>query len=457
MTTQQQTKPVIGAEAIVFSDLFHRGRFDVPWHQRYYDWKPSDVRALLDDIDDAINENRACYFLGAIILVEVRLGRWEINDGQQRMVTMSLMCAALCRRFAHEAKGSQREGFALRMLFDLDANSPSTSDDARYYIPRISPPSNYKMWYRQMICGNTIGTNGTLTAAWREIDTFFSAMSLDKLEKYFDFILKKLEVACLWIPPCIDPNSVYETINCRGKTLDDLDLIRNYLYSHFNASGDTERRESVHENLERIRIVIPTTNKASEYMRCHLQCKFGFLRKDNFYRDAREAIRKQKDTRRGETAPLTDYIFNLTEQIGSNAPLALFRTMTSSNPDPEFLGVFEVASGTVNSRRNLVVFLRELSVYTVTQPLVFALLTWYIRESDGRKRRRLAKIVNKNLSRLATFVLRTAFVGKKFEPSHFEMKFSDYAKAITTAADIPDADFADFLRDCDRMEYGGAG
>ena len=189
MTTEPKT--VIGAEAMLFSDLFHRGRFDVPWHQRYYDWKPNDVRALLDDIDDAIKENRACYFLGAIILVEAEPRRWEINDGQQRMVTISLICAALCRRFVSEAKGSQREGLALRMLFDLDANSAWTMDDAERYTPRISPPKNDATRYRLMIRGHTIGTNGTLTAAWSEIDRFFSSMSVERLERYFDFLIER--------------------------------------------------------------------------------------------------------------------------------------------------------------------------------------------------------------------------------------------------------------------------
>ena len=453
--TQQQT--VIGAEATLFSELFQQGRFDVPWYQRYYDWKSSDVQALLHDIDNAIQENRSCYFLGALILIEVGHQKWEINDGQQRMITISLICAALCRRFAREAKESQREGLALRILFDLEANSTWILDNAYSYTPRITPPQNNETQYYQMIRGYTIGTNGPLTTAWAEIDKFFSSMSFEKSKQYFDFLIGKLEVACLWIPPSIDPNSVYETINVRGKKLDDLDLIRNYLYSHFNTRGDTERRSSVHNNLERIRILIPRTKsnkRASEYMRCHLQCRFGFLRKDNFYREAREAIRNQKDKKGDETEPLADYIFDLTEQIGAPELLGLFHMMTVANPDPESLQSFEVASGTRNSRRNLAVFLRELRGYTVTQPLVFAMLTRYIRESDGRKRKRVARIVNKNLGRLATFVLRTAFVAPKFEPSRFEEKFSDYAKDIATDDDIPDAEFASFLRDCDRLEHG---
>lgn len=452
MTAQHQT--VIQAEAMLFSELFHRGRFEVPWHQRYYDWGINHVRALLYDIDDAIKEDRDCYFLGAIMLVENGEQQWKINDGQQRMVTISLICAALCRRFADEGKGFQREGLALRLLFDLNANSTWTLDNADRYHPRISPPQNDAMRYRQMIRGNTIGTNGLLTTAWTEIENFFSPMSLEKSELYFDFLLKKLEVVCFWIPSHIDPNAVYETINCRGKKLDDLDLIRNYLYSHFNETVDSERKNSVHDNLERIRTLIPFTKKASEYMRCHLQCKFGFLPKDEFYRNVREAIRTQKDNPHSEKEHLTDYVFNLTQQIATRESLELFRKITAASPDSDFIHAFEAASGTKRSPRNLVAFLRELRGYTVTLPLVFAILIWYIRESDGRKRKRIAKIANRNLCRLATFVLRTAFVAPKFEPSHFETEFSNYARTIACAKDLPDIEFADFLRECDRTAYG---
>lgn len=385
------------------------------------------------------------------MLVETASQCWEINDGQQRMVTISLICAALCRRFP---RGSQREGHALRILFDREANSTWTLDDAEHHYPRISPPQNDEMRYYQIIRGNTIGTNGMLTVAWTEIETFFSPMSFEKWEQYFDFLMEKLEVTCLLVPPRIDPNAVYETINCRGKPLDDIDRIRNYLYSHFNVAGDSQRKISLHKNLEMVRIVIPSTKKSAEYMRCHLQCRFGFLRKDRFYRDVREAIRTQRGKKRDSVKSLADYAFALTKEITSPESLGLFRIMTATSPDPDFIRAFEIASGTTKSPRNLAVFLRELRGYTVAQPLVFAILLRYIRESDGRKKKRLAKIAYRNLNRLATFVLRTAFVAPKFEPSHFETEFSNYAKEITFATDLPDTAFADFLRGCDRSKYG---
>jgi len=449
--TNRESNPLLSADAFTCWNLFTRGRFQVPWHQRYYDWEQNHVLELLEDIAEAVEEERNCYFLGAIILVEIKPSKlWEINDGQQRMITLSLICAALCRRFAEEAKSSQREGHAMRVLFNLGPEGIWLLDDAESYTPRISPSQNDSNYY-QMIRGKTIGTNGKLARAWEQICNFITSKNVEQCEKYFDFLTRKLELACLQVPRNVDPNSVYETINCRGKVLEDLDLIRNYFYSHFNAEDDHEKKCSVHERLERIRISIPNDTRASEYMRCHLQCIFGFLRRDSLYRDMREAVSTKAKTTK---ASLAENVFHLTEKVADRESLWLFSGVIAvSNPDPKFVQTFNTDCKNHNSDRSLAVFIRELIGYKVTQPLIFALLTAYLRETDGRCRKRVARIVNKNMSRLATFVLRTAFVAPKFEPSHFERKFSDFARNIMVATEVSEESFADFLRDCDRSSH----
>ena len=448
-TDVENQKPLVEADSWLFSKLLQKGFFEVPWHQRYYDWKPNHVRELLADIEEAVTEERHCYFLGTVILVKKDPTHWEINDGQQRMITFSLICATLCRKFADEAQG-QHVAIALRVLFDLDPDKPCSLDNSQKYTPRISPQRNDAVSYWQMIRGESIGANSVLTDAWKEIDRFIESQSLEQSKKYFEFLVEKLEIACLQVPPEVDPNAVYETINCRGKILDDLDLIRNHIYSHFTTDGNHERRNSVHVHLEIIRTRL-SANRASEYMRCHLQCVFGFLRKDSFYRSVRKEISHQVQETNQHPA---DYMFGLTEKVADPKSLCLFsEVMISPNPNLKFVEAFNIDCGATNLRRNLAVFLWELRAYKVTQPLVFALLTAYLHETDGRRKKRIAKTVNKNLSRLATFVLRTAFVAPKFEPSYFEAEFSNFAKKIMQGTKIPNEEFVGFLRDCDHRNF----
>ena len=328
---------IIKSEAMLCSELFHKGRFRVPWHQRYYDWNRENVQDLLQDISAAVEEQRECYFLGAVMLVLVEEKLWEINDGQQRMITLSIICAVLCRHFAKYSPGSQYEGLALQLLFDLHRRGAWRLDNASHYTPRIAPPESDEMHFKQVICGNTIGTNGKFTAAWQEVSSFFAGMSTQLCEKYLTYVLQRLEIACLWVPASIDSNAVFETLNYRGKTLGALDLVRNHLYSYFNSEDEAERRKKVHKHLEDIRYMFSNATKAEEYMRCQLQCRFGFLRKDQFYRDARRAILTQGEKTQAKSQTRADYAFALTKQITSRKHLELFRTISAPVPNPHLI------------------------------------------------------------------------------------------------------------------------
>ncbi len=443
MTVSNDNNTVISTKQMVFSHLFYEGRFAVPWHQRRYDWTKEHVRELLQDIDEAIKEKRKCYFLGAIILIEKGTKDWQINDGQQRMVTISLICACLSRLF-YETNEQIYENNALRVLFDLDVNSTARLPDTDEHEPRLTPPRDDRTRYNLMIRGSSIGTNGKLTDAWLEIEQFVSGMGIEQSKRFMDFLLTKIEVACLHIPDEVDPNSVFETINCRGKQLEDLDLIRNYLYSYFNASEEKSRRDTVHDNLENVRTQLRTDIRAGEYARCYFQCKYGFLPKQSFYRKTREMIRSTTNPQNP-----ADSIYDLVSEFSLKDRVELFNTIANPSATNTFVENFEKHSNSNRKKRNLSVFLQELKAYKVAQPMVFALLSRYVMESDAVKKRRLAKRVHADLNRITSFILRTAFVAPKFEPSHFESEFSNLAKRIMSAKDVYDVDVMSSLREFD--------
>ena len=437
---------VIESSAVTFFDLVCEGVFTVPWHQRRYDWTPEHVEELLQDIDDAISAERHCYFIGTMILVRSGSGQWRINDGQQRMVTLSLICACLRRLFT-EHGDSRREYLALRILFDIAENS--AIDNIDRLTPRVTPPRDDKTRYNLMIRGRSIGANGKLTQAWRQIDAFVHGMGLGKSANFFDFLMQKLEVARLNIPDRVDPNSVYETINCRGKRLDDLDLIRNHLYSYFNATADVTRRDSVHENLEGIHVRFRNGSLFSDYARCYFQSRYGFLQKKNFYRDTRRHIQANANREKYSS----DYVYRLIEDFSDHDKVELFRAIATPNKSDRFVEDFARASGHTNTKRNIAIFLRELCVYKVTQPLLFALLSHYVSETISRRKRRLAKWIHARVKHLTSFVMRTAFIAPKFEPSHFESEFSSLAEQVMSAEQPDRVDVDSSLKECDSI-YG---
>ena len=193
---------VISSKPMTFSKLFYEGLFSVPWHQRKYDWKREHVQDLLHDINEAVKGKRPCYFLGSIMLVEKGDKHWEINDGQQRMITFSLVCARLCRLFSQQNPAplpTVHETMALRIIFDLDENSTATLSESDNFKPRITPPRDDLSRYHLMIRGKNIGANGKLTIAWQEIDSFISAMGQQQADAFFRFLTQKIEVAYLTV------------------------------------------------------------------------------------------------------------------------------------------------------------------------------------------------------------------------------------------------------------------
>lgn len=76
-------------------DVF-RLPLSIPNYQRIYCWEESNVKCLLDDVFEHIdnNANDTPYRLGSIIL-HVHGGKYDIIDGQQRLVTLALLLSEM--------------------------------------------------------------------------------------------------------------------------------------------------------------------------------------------------------------------------------------------------------------------------------------------------------------------------------------------------------------------------
>ena len=433
----------ITSNVLLVADLFTKGRFQVPWHQRYYDWTEEQVSELLIDLKEAIDERRHSYFLGSIMLVDTD-DVWQINDGQQRLITLSLLIAALCRRFAaRRATDSPLEQRALRLLFDRSEGTVTNLDDTTRDSPRITPPRQDWSRFTQLIRGHDIGTNGKLTSAWKTIEFFVLNMSLVKARRFFDFLTNKVEIGVLYVPITADANAVFESLNGRGKQLDDVDLIRNHIYSYFTDPQDRERRETVHNNLESVLPNSRTAKRRQEYFRCFFQCRFGYLQKTRFYRETRSKIQSGVGRRNA-----SNYVYELVHELADRRFVELFRMITATNPNPEFIHAFERASRTTKNKRRLRHLLSELRGYRVVQPLVFALLRKFV-EGQREDKFRVAHAIHRNLSDLASFVIRVSFCEAKFEPSRYETAFANCAERIASAVDPADFEIQTVLKECD--------
>ena len=151
------------------------GELSIPSYQRIYCWQEKQVYKLLDDI---INYAKKPYHMGSVILHKNKDGVLDIVDGQQRLVTLTLLLHAL-----------GKETLLLNAVFE--------SNEAQKYIA-----------YNKYIIEQYCNTN----------------------KKDFNvlFILNNLIFSVLIIESeCLDlAYTFFSNQNSRGKTLTDYDLLK---------------------------------------------------------------------------------------------------------------------------------------------------------------------------------------------------------------------------------------
>ena len=430
----------------LYAEVMRSKRLKVPWHQRYYDWTQEEVIELLEDIKLAHDANNPCYFIGSIMLVGSTGAKSRvINDGQQRLITLSLLMAAFSRQFKREpVKYREQLKRSLSILFYVKKPSQYCVDKLDTYTPRIEPPRNDKSNYFQFIRGHDIGTNGSLAAAWNVVEKFITSLSSSptQMVSLFNFVLDKVEIAVLEIPLDVDASSVFEALNARGKPLNSVDLVRNKIYSHFSKPSDKNRLKAVHERLERIKQIL-RRSPVFDYYRCYFQCKFGFLNKSQFYKQVRTNI---EITTKGQDT--SDYLFEMVCELGRSDSIELFRSITSARISNEL----ESSISIDKNKRNLRILLQELRTYKVAQPIVFAFLYKIIVEKDKGLKPLYKKTAFRCIGDLTSFVMRTAFIVPKFEPSLFEEFFANMARDLLETDELESFDMNSRLKKRDSLK-----
>lgn len=433
---------LIKARESTLAELLRDGRFHVPIHQRYYDWEMEHVDALLHDLADAINEDSPCHFLGSIMLIEKGENEWEINDGQQRIITFSLVCAFLCKIF-HEKEYSSGESNILRVLFDLSEAHGESLQNADALSPRVTPPRNDKTNFNNLIRGYDVGTNGKMTTAWSNIVSFFNNpkhQDWDWQKKALRFLLNKFIVIRLEVDRSLDANAIFETLNYRGKYLEQVDLIKNHFLSFFNSDTQRVQSETMHDNFEKIYSSFNSKN-VSEYVRCYMEARYGFINKEKFFKETQRIFVDRSDEKSKE-------IFGLVNDAAKDQRIGIFKTFLRRSTNQEFLKQLTSHAKKSNSKRKIDDYLLDLHKYTIIRPIVFALFCSYsiVPERDKRK---TAKFVYNCTKLLSSFVQRVAHTGD-FRPSVYEEKFANLAKDITDKSCVNAKEFLDRLRDCDK-------
>ncbi len=241
-------------------DLFSNSEFLIPDYQRQYEWDDNECNQLWDDIfafafpnNNSMNFNiYEHYFLGAI--VTCKHGRKsEIIDGQQRIITLSLLLRAFYAAFDDEDPNARNikyeTGKCIWKPRENDvANSPNffeprfisevATDDEREEFSRILITGKLDKNFKSRYARNYNLFQDKIS----ELKNYYNDEKIKS--EFFLYMPKRIINNCILLPIEADKQesafTIFSTINQRGRPLSDSDIFKTQLYKSYladNAAG----------------------------------------------------------------------------------------------------------------------------------------------------------------------------------------------------------------------------
>lgn len=243
--------------------LMSASRFAIPQFQREYAWTTEEVEEFWGDLRRGLDEDS--YFLGLIILTGTG-SKVDVVDGQQRLLTLTLLAAALY----HEAMAADRPALAERIQstflraidFESDEELPritlSGTQDRKTLKDILEHPASEftaEMLSAESVSGQLIGAYRVLAL---RLDDDLKDDRFKRLGVWAEFLTNRLYLVHFVHPDQASAYKVFEVVNTRGKELTTADLLKSYILSQ-TAKG---RQKERYQNWQAISGQFPASNPA---------------------------------------------------------------------------------------------------------------------------------------------------------------------------------------------------
>ena len=421
MTTTREYR--VSAETMRLPDILWEGVFQVPWHQREFDWDPEHVEQFWDDIQRNVENGEDDYFIGSITLTLGSGHFFRIQDGQQRLTTYSMMLATL-----RDIVPDTHKTLIYPVIYDIaHGTMPIGTPDVR-----IKHQERDRNNYSVIMKGERITSGGKLSEAQEVLAKKADKLDRDQALALLDFLMTSV-IANRTINCTDNATQVFETLNDRGKEVDQVDLLRNFLYSHLRSErGDLAHQ--IHRNLEDMKRRVhdnrqyKSKTRLNAYVQCALECRYGHIRKKFLYQDAKAAIQEEIVANGNENAE--EIVRELTAYLCDPTNINTFIALYQGDENAEEITNFTQSAGAANRKRNMRDYVRELSEYkAVSLPITFAAVTRFLNVPQG-ERSRVARAGHKIVQDFNALIMRTAIVQPRFIPSAFEAVIAKWGKEI---------------------------
>ena len=239
----------------LFSEQF---LFRIPIYQRPLSWNRDNFEQLFEDIKDSMDLEEG-HFLGSIILQEVGEHTYELVDGQQRMVALTILLAAIrditnvedLKEHAHKYIYQEKDPY--KGLPEAMRVTPwkEVEDLFRKYIYTKGGTKRFLEDFREGRIEYK-DTEDPVYHIWEAINTFTRKIEESEdldLEDFVRHMLTSVYVVCIKTKNLTTAYRLFNVLNTRGLPLTPSDLLKS---ENLGAIEDEKERERYGEKWLRI-------------------------------------------------------------------------------------------------------------------------------------------------------------------------------------------------------------
>jgi len=231
-------------ELITIPELFDFGNrfFCVPDYQRGYSWEEEQRKDLIRDIEYII-EGKYTHYTGTIVATKGEDDVYEIVDGQQRLTTLVILLSVICNSYI-ESNLPSNEIKDIRSTYLFKNELVGTTE----YIFKLQTEHN--LLFMDLIKNKEIKrlpktkSEENLLDAFDEFNLWLQTTALDRVE-IFNAVTKKLGFLFYTPSNTSEIGIMFEVINNRGKSLSELEKVKNYLIYFADKNGVQDLKANV--------------------------------------------------------------------------------------------------------------------------------------------------------------------------------------------------------------------
>ncbi len=233
-----------------FSELMSNDtRYMVPRFQRDYSWEQEHWEDLWNDIRELPQEGS--HYMGYIVLQQKERREYEIIDGQQRLVTLTLLILAYMAKLKELIEKNQEADENNERLEEIEKRYVGVKNLITLAVSsKITLNRNNKLYFKD-ICkdlkpANPRGlnrSNGLLRKAFEYFRSQITATNGRDIAQDIDNFSSNLVFTKITVLDSINAYKVFETLNARGVQLSTPDLIKNYIFSVIDSTKEVSEGE----------------------------------------------------------------------------------------------------------------------------------------------------------------------------------------------------------------------